>query len=114
MPSREGISPEEALECFLDEIPPLRLIGTPHYIKPDIPFSVDSDVQLVCKYLRAYKAQLEGNFEFGIDRKHVDEDTIIKFSLEDDLECEECHALLQEFMPEHVTSTKITQQLFIR
>lgn len=92
----------------------MQLLGTPHYISPDVPFTVDSDVQLVCKYLRAYKEELKHNSGLGIDRLYEEGGPLIKFSLESDLANEECHELLQEFMPEHVVSTKITQQLFIR
>jgi hypothetical protein len=47
------MSPGEALKQFCCEIPVLGLIGTQHMIPRDKPHSVDEDVQLVCKYLRA-------------------------------------------------------------
>lgn len=89
----------------------MQLLGTPHYISPDVPFSVDQDVQLVCKYLRAYKSD---DLARSINTLYEEDGPLVKFSLEPDLTSEECHKLLREFMPEHVVSTKITQQLFIR
>ena len=49
------MSPGEALKQFTTEVPILGLIGTQHMIPRDKPYSVDEDVQLVCKYLRAHK-----------------------------------------------------------
>lgn len=91
----------------------MQLLGTPHYVHPEIPFTVDNDVQLVCKYLRAYKASLVGNPR-GINREYKEGGLLVKFSLEPNLSDEDCHRLLQEYMPKHITPTKITQQLFIR
>ena len=45
--------PDKALEHFQQEVPTLGLLGTPHYIDPDTPYTVDEEVQLVCKYLKA-------------------------------------------------------------
>ena len=45
-------------------MPALGLLGTPHYIDPDTPYTVDEEVQLVCKYLKAL--QIGG--KKGIDR----------------------------------------------
>ena len=39
---------------------------------------------------------------------------IVKFSDDEDLSDDECHVLLQEYMPDHIQETKITQKLFIR
>ena len=54
----------EALKQFRDEVPALGLLGTQHFVHPEKPFTVDNDVQLVCKYLKAL--QLGGRK--GIDR----------------------------------------------
>ena len=56
--------PEEALKHFQEEVPALGLLGTPHYIRPDTPYTVDEEVQLVCKYLKA----LQVGGTNGIDR----------------------------------------------
>ena len=56
--------PEEALKHFQQEVPALGLLGTPHYIHPDTLYTVDEEVQLVCKYLKAL--QIGG--KKGIDR----------------------------------------------
>ena len=56
VPSRDvGMTPEETLEQFRGEIPTLGLLGSPHLIPNQTPYVIDSEVQLVCKYLKAYK-----------------------------------------------------------
>ena len=47
------MSPGQALKLFCSEVPILGLIGTQHMVKSDKPYSVNEDVQLVCKYLKA-------------------------------------------------------------
>ena len=64
VPSCHNMTPEEALKHFQQEVPALGLLGTPHYIHPDTPYTVDEEVQLVCKYLKA----LQVGGEEGIDR----------------------------------------------
>ena len=56
--------PEESLRFFNIEIPTLGLLGSRHKINPNTLYTVDEDVQLVCKYLRAY----EVGGPKGIDR----------------------------------------------
>ena len=56
--------PEEALKHFQQEVPALGLLGTPYYIDPDTPYTVDEEVQLVCKYLKA----LQVGGRKGIDK----------------------------------------------
>ena len=51
----------------------------------------------------------------GIDELYRDNsDQPVKFSLEQDLPEKACQDLLLEFMPEHISKTKITQRLFIK
>ena len=101
---------------FFLEIPTSKLLGTPRYIDATVPYCVDSDVQLVCKYLRAYK--LRENLITGIDRMYEDTGKLagklVRFSRDDDLPDKECYDLLHEFMPKHVIQSKITQHLFIK
>ena len=59
------MEPKESLKKFLDDIPILGLVGTPDIVSPRRPYVVDEDVQLVCKYLRAYKGRTGKN---GIDK----------------------------------------------
>ena len=77
---------------------------------------VDDDVQLVCKYLRAYK--LRQDVSKGIDRMYKDtgrqREKKVKFSEDDNLPDTECNDLLLEFTPKHVIRSKITQHLFIK
>lgn len=47
--------PQQALEQFCEEIPLFNTFGTPLLVSQQIPFSVTPDVQLVCKYLKAYQ-----------------------------------------------------------
>ena len=113
---------------FFKELPILELFGSRLHIGVDVPYDVDPDVQLVCKYLKACKE--DSMFGKRIDRLYLEEDDplmriilrtgskppqgLIKFSTDPDLSDEECHRLLQESMPPHVAMTKITQQLFVR
>ena len=46
--------PEESLQIFAEIFPTLGILGSPHLIT-GYPLTVDEDVQLVCKYLKAYK-----------------------------------------------------------
>ena len=56
VPSRDlTMTPEEMLEQFCGDIPTLGLLGSPHKILNEIHFIIDEEVQLVCKYLKAYK-----------------------------------------------------------
>jgi len=48
------MKPEYALEQFEKEFPALGLLGEHHFVQPSTSFVVDSEVQLVCKYLKAY------------------------------------------------------------
>lgn len=50
--------PEESLHLFHQVIPVLALLGSPHVVDND--YVVDDSVQLVCKYLQAYKLHLKG------------------------------------------------------
>ncbi len=47
----------DELKCFMDSVPTLGMLGTQHKIDDQAAYSVDSDVQLVCKYLQAYKSR---------------------------------------------------------
>ena len=58
--------PEESLHLFCNALPTLGLLGSPHFIHHATPYAVDSDVQLVCKYLRAFKAYRNGHI--GINK----------------------------------------------
>ena len=64
--SKEAL--EGSLRHFQSEIPVLGLLGTPHLIDHDVPLVADANVQLVCKYLRAYHDRTIA----GIDRLYVE------------------------------------------
>ena len=61
-----SMTPDDTLKHFQQEVPVLALLGTPHYIKPDTPYFVDNEVQLVCKYLKA----MHVGGRNGIDKLH--------------------------------------------
>ena len=57
----------DALQLFCNEIPLFNVLGSPHLVPDEIPFSVTMDVQLVCKYLKAYQDQrIDALIEEGI------------------------------------------------
>ena len=111
VPSRDlNMTPSEALEHFRHEIPTLGLVGTPFSIHPDTPYTVDDDVQLVCKYLKAYI----GKGLQSINSLYREGGPLIKFSNKKDLPDEECQVLLSKLMPDHVKKSKITQRVFVK
>ena len=58
VPSRNTAGdPLQNLEQFQKEVPVLDLLGTPVAIKHTSKFSVTGDVQLVCKYLKAFQTK---------------------------------------------------------
>ena len=61
-----SITPDYTLKHFQQEVPALGLLGTPYYIHPDTPYTVDEEVQLVCKYLKA----LQVGGTRGIDKMY--------------------------------------------
>ena len=55
VPFREkDMSSGETIKQFHEEIPTLSLLGAITTIRGEIPYTVDDEVQLVCKYLQAY------------------------------------------------------------
>ena len=60
---------EESLQLFTKIFPTLGLLGSMHPIYQVTPITVDEDVQLVCKYLKAYKI---GGVK-GIDRLYKEQ-----------------------------------------
>ena len=69
VPSREDMSSEKAMK---QEVPTLSLLGTFHTVRAEKPYTVDKDVQLVCKYLQAYDDNKDGVRR--IDRLYRDRD----------------------------------------
>ena len=59
-------NPNTSLSSFRDLVPTFYFIGSEMLIDSSIPYVVDNDVQLVCKYLRALKLE-EKKPEEGID-----------------------------------------------
>ena len=55
VPSQHVQRPQDNLTEFKKDIPVLGILGVPHFIHSMNPFSIDPDVRLVCKYLKAYQ-----------------------------------------------------------
>ena len=69
VPSRISTQkPEKSLSQFMEEVPALGLLGVPHPVDPNTPYKVDDDVQLVCKYLKAYWLFIEKKGQKGINK----------------------------------------------
>ena len=58
IPSRNaGVNPLNDLDIFKIEVPVLGLLGAPVAIEHASKFSITDEVQLVCKYLKAYETR---------------------------------------------------------
>ena len=115
VPSRpdEG-DPLNNLRDFQEEIPIFSIMGAPHHISGDLPYHIDKDVQLICKYLHAYSDYIDKK-GVGINRLFDERKrSKVSFSAETDLEDVKCHQLLDRYMQSHVKIRKILQKLFIR
>ena len=56
VPSQIGSgTPKESLANLIEEIPALGIVGEPCPIDQKTKYTIDADVQLVCKYLNAYQ-----------------------------------------------------------
>ena len=121
------MSPEEALKHFKEEVPTLGLLGSSHLIDSTCDYSIDDDVQLVCKYLKAYESKkINTLYKEGIVFKHkfnmvtarflsvYTGGSLVKFSNQPEISTEECKALLQKYMPQHIKENKITQKVFVK
>lgn len=71
-----GARPEESLHVFCQSIPALGLLGSPHVVHHATPYAVDDDVQLVCKYLKAFKAYTQHGGQSGINRLYKEGKTL--------------------------------------
>ena len=58
------MEPSDCLAQFLDDVPTLGLVGNKELVEPRRQYVIDDDVQLVCKYLKAY----ETGGKNGIDK----------------------------------------------
>ena len=69
VPSRgQQVQPVDALSKFLEDIPTLNLVSNKEFVEPNRPYVLDDDVQLVCKYLKAF----EVGGKNGIDKLYRD------------------------------------------
>ena len=115
VPSRPNeTDPHKNLIDFQDEIPILSIMGTPVLIGGDLPYLIDRDVQLICKYLHAYSSYVDKK-DVGINRLFDEKKRVkVSFSTEKDLDQAKCHQLLDRYMQPHVKERKILQKLFVR
>ena len=72
VPSRGDVDPQVALEQFLTNVPSLGLVGNKEFIDPRQRYEIDSDVQLVCKYLKAF----EVGGKHGIDKQYKESELV--------------------------------------
>ena len=73
IPSRNaGVNPLQDLEHFNIEVPVLGLLGIPVAIEHSSKFSITKEVQLVCKYLKAYEMTIPSPFADGTEMKRID------------------------------------------
>ena len=68
-------NPKESLDQFIRDVPALGILGEPHLVDHSVPYTVDDDVQLVCKYLKAYW-DYKDNKGRGINRLYRDKGAI--------------------------------------
>jgi hypothetical protein len=114
VPSQIGAeSPQMSLHQFIEDFPALGMLGDPYLIQHNTPYTVDDDVQLVCKYLNAYWlfAEKKGT---GINRLHREGKNPVKFSADPSLSHKECHKLLEKSWTDFVEVPKVMQKLFIK
>ena len=114
VPSRpDENDPLNNLKDFQEEIPIFSIMGTPHLIGGDLPYLVDKDVQLICKYLHAYSVFIDKK-GIGVNRLYDERRKIkVSFSTEADLDDDKCHKLLDRYMQRHVKARKILLKLFV-
>ena len=106
-------NPLNNLKKFQEDIPIFSVMGTPHLISGDLPYHINKDVQLICKYLHAYSVFIDKK-STGINRLFKEKrKSKIYFSKEADLDNDRCHQLLHRYMQPPVKSRKILQRLFI-
>ena len=109
----EVASHEESssLTDFLQRIPLFKYVGVKRGITATEPFEIDNDVQLVCKYLKAFTEEgRRGILKIDQLARH-DKPNKIAGS---DLPASECRELLDDHMPEHVKERKVMQHLFVK
>ena len=106
------------LDRFLARLPLFKYVGKKQEVNRHGPFDVNDDVQVVCKYLKAYdetgkkgKKRIDTLIPF---RTNPRLDEPIKFAAGRDLPDEECHEFLNKYMPEHVKERKVMQHLFVK
>ena len=104
------------LDLFLARLPLFKYLGRKHEVNPCELFDVNGDVQIVCKYLKAYD-ETDRKGDKTIDTLFslkTEFDEPIKFAVKSDLSLKECQALLNKYMPEHVKERKVMQHLFVK
>ena len=102
---------EESLELFCKEIPVFKLVENRKHITYEIPYTIDPDVQLVCKYLNAYECREDARR--GIDKLYLfDICPPVKFSEDNDLLESTCQELLDKYGK--IAESKVLKKLYIR
>jgi len=123
------VNPLEDLNHFKTEVPVLGLVGTPVPIEHSSKFSVSDEVQLVCKYLRAYETKMIDKLYRDGKWLYLELDAtvmivvyihafagrpLVKFSADPELSERDCQRLLHKYMKDHIKENKITQKVFVQ
>ncbi|CAI8052619.1 E3 ubiquitin-protein ligase rnf213-alpha [Geodia barretti] len=113
VPSQIGSgNPKESLANLIEVIPALGIVGEPCPIDQRTKYTIDADVQLVCKYFNAYQTYKENGCG-GINQLFNGRD-IVKFSTQPDLSHQKCYELLTKSWPKFSEVSKVRQKLFIK
>ena len=54
VPVTTHIDSNDYLKVFLERVPPFKFFGKEVLVSSDVPYQIDDETQLVCKYLSAY------------------------------------------------------------
>ena len=119
-PGSHSRDPIIFLDNFLDSVPILRFIGKNKLIEANKPYLIDEEVQLVCKYLRAFEEYMTRKSgpkfaQCGINTLYQEGSSApIQFGRYSEVPDAECYKLLNKYMIAEVQSKKVLQKLFIK
>ena len=115
VPSLNDYSDSESLEMFQNQMPTLKILGKEHKVPSSIPYAVDNEVQLVCRYLNALKTKkVAKKGEHNLGGVWLPYQQQIYLSSDTTLVDFKCHTLLEAYIPENMKSNKFLQKLFIK
>ena len=119
-PGSHSRDPIILLDNFLDSVPILRFIGKNKLIEANKPYLIDEEVQLVCKYLRAFEEYMTRKpgpkfAQCGINTLYQEGSRApIQFGRHTEVPDAQCYTLLNKYMIAEVQPKKVLQKLFIK